>query len=264
MRGVRVEDRDDAEADGVVGNGEQEQEVDGRMARTEHEAGDEPCERDVGCGGHAPPSIDSRWIARRKHAAWCECCADPREGLGRCVRDDGSRFDEQDREDHVDDDRAGYSAQRTQDGVDGLARRVQCAAWKHRLGDLLRCDAEEQQHEDVVDQEVQGQVVAEEREHLDGAVLSLDVFGSGRVGVSRFAVHDIGVRVVAFVVQLLAEEVLAVAAQAVQRAELDDLVVRAVVDVGKDHRDHHTGDERYRKLLQEIHEPFLGIPHGAS
>lgn len=52
--GVAVEDRNDAQTNGIVGNRELQQKRNRRMTLAEDSASDEPGQGNIGCGGHAP------------------------------------------------------------------------------------------------------------------------------------------------------------------------------------------------------------------
>jgi hypothetical protein len=64
--------------------------------------------------------------------------------------------------------RSDHAAAGRQQRIQGLAERVQAAAGQAGLGDLLGGDAEEEDHEDVVDQEVEAHGVPEDRELAEG------------------------------------------------------------------------------------------------
>jgi hypothetical protein len=66
MRRVGVEDRDDAKADPVVSDGQQEQEAHRRVLLAEYHAGDQPRQRDVG-GRRDAPALRDRRVATQCH-----------------------------------------------------------------------------------------------------------------------------------------------------------------------------------------------------
>jgi hypothetical protein len=57
-------------------------------------------------------------------------------------------------------DRAEDPANRRHQGIDGLFHRIEAAPGQTRFGDLLGRNAEEQDHENVVDEEEQGEFVS--------------------------------------------------------------------------------------------------------
>jgi hypothetical protein len=71
-------------------------------------------------------------------------------------------LDERPEPEEEDGDGARDAAERRKEGVDRLLHGIQAAAGKARLGDLLRSDAEEEHHEQVVDEKVQRDVVTED------------------------------------------------------------------------------------------------------
>jgi hypothetical protein len=88
--------------------------------------------------------------------------------------------------------RADHAADRRNQRIDRLCGRVQLAAGKARLGDLCGGDAEEEHHEDVVDQVVQIEHVAEQRPIAERApvhdaliAVGIEVRGEQRRGDPR-------------------------------------------------------------------------------
>ena len=113
--------------------------------------------------------------------------------------------------------RAEDAAQGAHQRVDGFGQGVQRAAGQHRLGNLLGGDAEEEDHENFVDQEVNGDVLAED-------------------------VEVVGVVAVVFQVRPLAE---------VPEVELHQLVVAVEVNVGPHQPGDDADDEGQGVFLEE-------------
>jgi hypothetical protein len=85
---------------------------------------------------------------------------------GSCVRglipiEGVEEMELQDENKDVDEDRPEDACGGANEGRDGLARRVERAAWEARLGHLLSRKAEEEDHEDVVHEEFDGDLVLE-------------------------------------------------------------------------------------------------------
>ena len=137
MVGVRVENGNNDESDGVIGHRQQKQEIHRRMQRSEHHPCHQPRQGDVGGGGDGPP------VGHRREVVGATI-DDPRQ---RKVHPDGA------------EDPAQGAGQR----VDGPAQRVEHPARQRRLGDFLGGDPEEQAHEHAVDYEMKGHLMTEYR-----------------------------------------------------------------------------------------------------
>ena len=124
---LRIEGREDDEPAGIVGDGEEQQEHHRRMPGAEHHPPDEIGEGDVGGGRDRPAVCQRREAAERRGAAKVD--------RGRPHHATGGRDQRCDRP---------APAQRAV---------LEC----HGLPDLLAGDREEQRHQHVVDQVVQGQ-----------------------------------------------------------------------------------------------------------
>ena len=213
------------------------------MSTAKHHSCYEPGECDVGRGRDAPAVVDLAEHLWRRAAV-----DEPREG-----------------EVHT------YRAYDTSDGaderVDRLARWVERPAREYRLCDLLRGDAEEEEHEDVVDQEMEREVVSEDTKHgLDFRTIFAGVVWTDRVVVR---VVYFGVRIVFARVSIVVRGAVAfdaadpavagfgVCADDVEGAPLDERVVLLLVYVCEQHRGNDANDERHREFLYEVQEPRL-------
>ena len=123
---VGIEEGDNHQADGVVGNGEQQQVGDDRVVSSEDQPRGQPGEGDVGSGRDSPAIQESGRTDQTVHQ-------------------------------QVDSNRSDYPAGCREKRVYRLTERVQVAAGKAALG-YLRCgDGEEKNHEDIVGDEVKAQ-----------------------------------------------------------------------------------------------------------
>ena len=121
----RIKDRQDQQPECIIGNGEQEQERDARMPRTEDDPCDEVAERDVGGERDGPSPHEFRPIEREHQGG---------------VYRGGAR----------------HAADRRDQRHRGAARRMQRTTRGRRLHDLLRRQSEEEDHPDIVHGEVEG------------------------------------------------------------------------------------------------------------
>jgi hypothetical protein len=158
--GVAVRDGDDHEADGVVGDGEQKEQRDRRVAHRKYLHRHHPRQRDVRGGRHTPPA---REVAERDRGpAVVEAAAEVVVLIAVRVPVERAGHPEDAQRDQVGGDRAEHAADRAEERRERLVRRVHRAARQAALRHLLGGDAEEEDHEDVVHHEVDRDFVAEE------------------------------------------------------------------------------------------------------
>ena len=129
----RIEYRQDEQARGVVGDGEQQEEPDGGMARPEYQASDKVRERDVGRGRDGPAVRDRVVNVGPQHQRHAQ----------------------------IDGDWADHAAGRGDQGRQSLAAAQGAMLQDHGFPDLLRGDREEEGHQDVVDQVMDRQIPVE-------------------------------------------------------------------------------------------------------
>jgi hypothetical protein len=150
-----VGDGDDEQPDGVVGDGEEQQEGDGRVAVAEDEPRHHVAERDVGRAGDRPAAAQLVELSEQKRSDQVEAC----------------------RDDHAassGDERGG-----------SLPRIAERAARQEGLPDFLARDREEERHPHVVDEvvEVDHPVVAVERAEPGAGQLDQAEVEQGLVGL---------------------------------------------------------------------------------
>ena len=151
----RIEDRENDETGGVVGDGEQQQEPHGRVARAEHDAADEVAEGDVG-GGRDGPAMGEGVVGVRS---------------------------EKRRDAEIDHDGSGHAAGGGDERRRGLLPAQTAVLENHRFPDFLRGDGEEQRHQHVVHQVLQRQRAVAVDGVPDRRVVPQRVLGEG--GVAR-------------------------------------------------------------------------------
>ena len=169
------------------------------MPGPEDHASHKPGQGDVGGGRNGPTAEDA--LGREQHST---------EVVGAAVEDD--------RQQNEQPHRAEHASQCAHDRVDRFGQGIQRAAWEDRFGDLLGRDAEEEHHEYFVDQEVDGDVLAEDVEVVEVVVLAVVQEGP----LPKF-----------------------------QEVELHHVVVDVEVDIGPHQPDNHAQDEGDGVFLQE-------------
>ena len=141
----RVEDRQDDQAAGVIGNCEKQQEADRRMPGPEHESAHKVAEGDVG-GSRYRPAIRHRVIRIRAK-----------------IR----------REPEIHDDRTDHPSRGCDERSSRLSAAERAVLKYDCLPDLLRGDCEEEGHQHVIHEEVQAQDSLDVRHVTDAVVLAV-------------------------------------------------------------------------------------------
>jgi len=122
-----IEDGEDEEAEGVVGDGKEEEEGDGGMALAKDETGDHVREGDVGGAGDGPTTME------------------------------GGELTDEESADEVDDSGTGHATKGTKDGSGGTTEGADRAAGKHGGPNFFGSEGEEEGHKEFVDEEVEAE-----------------------------------------------------------------------------------------------------------
>ena len=203
--GRRVEDRKDDEPAGVVGDGEQQQEAHRRVPRAEDDAAHQVGKGDVGRGRHRPAMRDGA------------------EGVGA----------DQEREAEVDDHGPGHAARGGDQRRSGLAAPQRAVLQDHRFPDFLGRHGEEQRHQNVVDQVVEG------HDLFDVADLVMQrVFAIG-LGPGLDVDADPGVE---------------------PERHLDEMMIAVRIGVGPDQRRDRADQQQDRIVADEVPDPVHAVP----
>mmetsp|Transcript_29327 Transcript_29327/g.94026 ORF Transcript_29327/g.94026 Transcript_29327/m.94026 type:complete len:640 (+) Transcript_29327:1778-3697(+) len=168
MLRIGIEHRNDHQTNAVVHHRQQEEEVDGGVPQTEHHGRNHPRQGDVCCGRYAPAgdehfegNVLAPFARSTQHAVVTVITVRIVGFIARVVVEATHEIEEPHGDD-VREHRSNDASDRCQQGAERPLNRVQGPPRQHRLRHFLGREAEEEHHEDVVRQEVDGDVVPED------------------------------------------------------------------------------------------------------